>query len=63
MVPYKKYSDGRIEADGYLFDNDNEFGNYCDYQERCDEYWKHQEEIEKENRLLELEDEFGLRFK
>lgn len=53
---YKIYDDGSISSDGYLFYNKEEFGRYRDYKEMCDEYWQKQEEIEREDRLMELEE-------
>jgi hypothetical protein len=53
---YKIYDDGSISSDGYLFHDKEEFGKYCDYKEMCDEYWQKQEEIEREDRLMELEE-------
>jgi len=56
IPPYKIYEDGSIEADGYMFRDGYEFGTYYDYKEACNEYWKHQEEMEKEEREYKLEE-------
>ena len=32
------------------------FGTYCDYKEACDDYWRHQEEMEREEREYRLQE-------
>lgn len=56
MTEYKIHSDGSIESNGYMFRDKYEFGTYCDYKEACDDYWRHQEEIEKEEREYRLQE-------
>lgn len=60
MHPYKVFSDGVIECDGQLFFDDMDFGRYCEETEYAEEYWRKQEEMEREERLMELEEKFGL---
>ena len=56
MTEYKIHSDGSIESDGYMFRDKYEFGIYCDYKEACDDYWRHQEEMEREEREYRLQE-------
>ena len=56
MTEYKIHSDGSIESDGYMFRDKYEFGTYCDYKEACDDYWRHQEEMKREEREYRLQE-------
>lgn len=60
MHPYKVFSDGVIECDEQLFFDDRDFGRYCEETEYTEEYWRKQEEMKREERLMELEEKFGL---
>lgn len=60
MHPYKVFSDGVIECDGQLFFDDRDFGRYCEETEYAEEYWRKQEEMEREERLMELEEKYGI---
>ena len=62
MHPYKINCHGDIECDGMIFTSDEEFGRYYEDTERDEEYWAKQEEREREDRLLDLEEKFGIRF-
>lgn len=62
MHPYKVFKDGDIECDGMIFTSDDEFGRYVENTERAEEYWARQEEIERENCLLDLEEKYGINF-
>lgn len=55
MGPYKIDSDGYIECDGYCF-SPKEFNEYCIEQERLEDYWRKERQIQEELRELELEE-------
>lgn len=59
MHPYKINCHGDIECDGMIFESDREFGQYIEYTEMCEEYWSKEEERQREERLLELEEKYG----
>ena len=53
MGPYKIDSDGYIECDGYCF-SPEEFNDYYLEQERLEDYWRKERQIQEELRELEL---------
>ena len=55
MGPYKIDSDGYIECDGYCF-SPEEFHEYYLEQERLEDYWRKERQIQEELRELELEE-------
>lgn len=61
MHPYKVFSDGDIECDGMIF-TQSQFGRYCEDTERAEEYWRKEDERKREERLLDLEEKYGIRF-
>lgn len=62
MHPYKINCYGDIEYDGMIFTSDKESRRYYEDTERAEEYWAKQEEREREDRLLDLEEKFRIRF-
>jgi len=56
MHPYKINCHGDIECDGMIFTSDRDFVQYVEYTEMCEEYWSKEEERQREERLLELEE-------
>ena len=60
MHPYRVFEDGVIECDGQLFFDDRDFAKYCEETEYAEEYWKQQEEIRKEEKLIDLIDRYEL---
>ena len=54
MGPYKIDSDGYVECDGYCF-SPEEFNEYYIEQERLEDYWRKERQIQEELRELELE--------
>ena len=55
MGPYKIDSDGYIECDGYCFSS-KEFNEYYIEQERLEDHWRKERQIQEELRELELEE-------
>ena len=61
MHPYKINSHGDIECDGMIFTH-SQFGKYSEDTERAEEYWRKQDEVAREVKLIEIEDKYGIRF-